>query len=76
VAAITRNVSRVHVSTQFYLDPERPGARRLGLLGPSALTCENLFTVGQNLILDRIGRLPKDEMQQVDKCLKAALDVR
>lgn len=75
VAAITRNVSRTHQPTQLLIDPATTTGQASGLLAVSAVTCENLFTVGQNLIHRVIGRLSTASMQQVGDCLRASLDV-
>jgi mRNA interferase MazF len=71
--SITRNVSRVKLPTQLLVDPNvQQGS---GLLAQSAVTCENIFTVGTNLIDRIIGKLSPDAMQQVNNCLRAALDL-
>jgi mRNA interferase MazF len=75
VAAITRNVSRADLPTQLLVDPKSPAGKDSGLVAVSAITCENLFTVGQNLIHRKIGRLSADAMREVGDCLRAALDI-
>jgi mRNA interferase MazF len=75
VVAITRNVSRVSQKTQLLIDPETLEGKASGLIAPSAITCENLFTVGQNLIQRAIGKVSKDVMLQVNDCLKVALEI-
>ena len=75
VATITRNISRVHEPTQFLIDLSTPVGQQSGLLANSAVTCENLFTAGQNFVIRRIGQLPSAAMQQIDSCLKAALGI-
>lgn len=73
VASITRNISRVHEPTQMLIDPSTSAGQNSGLLAPSAITCENLFTASQQLILRTIGHLPLVAMHQIGDCLKAAL---
>jgi mRNA interferase MazF len=75
VAAITRNISRVREPTQLFIDLGTPAGQQSGLLANSAVTCENLFTVGENFIHRAIGSLPPTAMRQVDDCLKAALGI-
>lgn len=75
VVAVTRNVGRVSQKTQLLIDPDTPSGKTSGLIAPSAITCENLFTVGQNLIQRVIGRVSKDVMLQVNDCLKAVLEI-
>ena len=73
VAAITRNVSRVHEPTQLLIDVATPAGQQTGLLANSAVICENLFTVSQQFIVRPIGSLPPQVMRQIDDCLRAAL---
>jgi mRNA interferase MazF len=73
VAAVTRNVSRVHKPTQLLIDIASPVGKQSGLLATLAVTCENLFTVHQRFVLRTIGALPPPAMQQVNDCLRAAL---
>jgi mRNA-degrading endonuclease toxin of MazEF toxin-antitoxin module len=61
--------------TQLLVDPASSAGRGSGLLAVSAITCENLFTVGQNLIHRRIGRLSAGVMQTVTDCLRASLEI-
>lgn len=75
VVAITRNVSRVHLATQLLLDPTTSTGKQSGLIAPSAVTCENIFTIGQNLVQRLIGRVSVDVMRQIDDCLKATLEI-
>jgi mRNA interferase MazF len=75
VAAITRTVSRADLPTQLLIDPATPAGKASGVLAVSAITCENLFTVGQNHIHRRIGRLPTDVMDKVTDCLRASPEI-
>ncbi len=77
VAMITRTTQRArHEPTQYLLDPSTPEGNAAGILHPSAITCENLFTVEQQVIFRKIGSLPAAAMQQVNNCLKAALQLQ
>lgn len=73
VAMITGNTRYVSEPTQLLLDPSAPGGGALGLRGPSAAKCCNLFTVAQKHVLRVIGRLSPELVEQLDECLKAAL---
>ena len=74
VAMITRTTHRAaHEDTQLLIDVNTPEGKQSGLMFTSALTCENLATVHEQLITHKIGRLPPAVMQQVDECLKASL---
>ena len=58
--------------TQLLVEAASPAGQQAELLHDSAVSCENVFTVRQDTIIRRIGSLPPDVMQQVDKCLKAS----
>jgi mRNA-degrading endonuclease toxin of MazEF toxin-antitoxin module len=61
--------------TQILIEASSAAGQQAGLLIDSALTCENLYTVRQDVILRRIGTLPSSLMPQVVACLKASLDL-
>jgi mRNA interferase MazF len=76
VAMITKNLSRVGVdSTQLLIDISTPDGQQAGLNANSAVTCGNLFTLHEDRIRKKIGQLSAALMQQVNDCLKAALDL-
>jgi mRNA-degrading endonuclease toxin of MazEF toxin-antitoxin module len=72
VAAITSNLRNVSQPTQLRVDPATPEGQDSGLLLPSAVKCENLFTVSGDTI-QIIGFVPSTTMTAVDACLKEAL---
>ena len=74
IAMITGNVRlAASESSQFLVDPATTEGRLSGLHAPSAVKCENLFTVMQSNILHTIGHLPPTLMSKADVCLKASL---
>ena len=74
VAMITGNTRLAMAeATQLLVDPSAPQGQSSGLHAPSAVKCENLFTVSQSHILRTIGRLSPAMMAQVDACLRASL---
>jgi mRNA interferase MazF len=73
VAMITSYTARVHEDTQLLIDISTPEGRRSGLRQLSAVICNNLFTIEQRLVLQRIGVLSGNDISQIDTCLKAAL---
>ena len=74
VAMITGNIQLAETeATQLLVDPSASEGQTSGLHGPSAVKCENLFTVAQADILRTIGRLSPALMAKVDDCLKASL---
>ncbi|MFH1264651.1 MAG: type II toxin-antitoxin system PemK/MazF family toxin [Planctomycetota bacterium] len=76
ISMITGNIQRARTEpTQLLVDPSTPEGQSSGLHGPSAVKCENLFTVSQADILRTIGRLSPGLMVKVDACLKASLGV-
>ena len=77
IAMITGNVQRVRTEpTQLLVDPSTPEGRGSGLHGPSAVKCENLFTVSQADILRTVGRLSLGLMAKVEACLKSSLGLK
>jgi mRNA interferase MazF len=77
VAMITETAHRAAWEpTQLLIDLTTPEGQQSGLLHTSAVKCEHLATLDQQLILRVIGRLPPTAMSQVDACLKAALGLQ
>lgn len=60
----------------MFVDPATPEGDSSGLHGPSVVKCCNLFTVAQADIQRIIGALSEAMMAKLEKCLKAALDLR
>jgi mRNA-degrading endonuclease toxin of MazEF toxin-antitoxin module len=76
VAMITGNVRLVGKEpTQFLINPSAPEGSSSGLSYPSAVKNENLLTVSQSDILRTVGHLSDPLKQQLNDCLKAALDL-
>jgi mRNA-degrading endonuclease toxin of MazEF toxin-antitoxin module len=73
IRAAISSTTRQGASTHVFIDPRTPDGRGSGLLHPSYVQCENLFTLDHRLILRRLGRLSPVLSAQVDSCLKAAL---
>jgi mRNA interferase MazF len=61
--------------TQLLIESGSAAGQQAGLLIDSALSCENLYTVRQDLIVRKIGTLPEMLLPQVAACLKASLDI-
>lgn len=76
VAMITRSTQHVrHEPTQYFLDPASSEGVAAGVLHPSAIKCENLLTVEQQVIFRTIGHLTAAAMQEVNRCLLASLEL-
>lgn len=77
VAMITGNIQRAETEpSQLLVNPTTDEGSNSGLHGPSAIKCENLFTIAQRDILHNIGHLSPSLMMKVDACLKASLGLR
>ena len=77
IAMITGNIQRAQTEpTQLLVDPSTPEGQSSGLHAPSAVKCENLFTVSQADILRSVGRLSAALMARVDACLNASLGLK
>jgi mRNA interferase MazF len=70
IAQITSNLSRTG-RTRVLVDPTKEAAT--GLLVPSMIVGESLYTIHQSRVIKTIGSLSSPLMHQVDQCLKAAL---
>jgi mRNA-degrading endonuclease toxin of MazEF toxin-antitoxin module len=76
VAGVTTNLRRVATEpTQFLIDPMTPEGAPSGLAAPSAVKCENLYTVSQARIKRTLGQLSDALKRKLDSCLKAALEL-
>jgi mRNA interferase MazF len=75
VAMITSNTTRAQREPpQVFIDVGTSAGRQTGLLRPSAVKGENLYTKLQR-DMRKIGEMPPALMQQVDAALKAALEL-
>lgn len=77
VAMITTSTRLATVEpTQFLIDPATPDGAQSGLLHPSAVKCENIFTVGQAVVIRTIGTLHASAIPRLDVCLRASLQLK
>jgi mRNA interferase MazF len=74
VAAIS-STTRSSAFTHVFVDPGTPEGNGSGLLHPSYIQCENLFTLDRHFILRGLGQLSAVPLQQVNDCLEAALEL-
>ena len=74
LAAISRSTHRASAE-QLFIDISTPEGGRTGLRQNSMIQCENLLTYDQRLIITKIGELSAPLMQQVNECLKSALEL-
>ncbi len=75
VAIITSTNVRAHAEpSQLFIDIGTPDGRQTGLLHDSTVKAEHLDTVDQRDIVRKIGKLAPNLMQQLERCVKAALD--
>jgi mRNA-degrading endonuclease toxin of MazEF toxin-antitoxin module len=76
VAGVTTNLRRVAKEpTQFLIDPATPEGQSAGLAQPSAVKCENLFTVAQADIRRTVGHLSDLLKQKLNDCVKESLEL-
>jgi mRNA-degrading endonuclease toxin of MazEF toxin-antitoxin module len=75
VAIFTGNLRRRGDASHLYVDPGSSEGASSGLSGPSLASCFNLFTVEQTSIEQVIGHLSDFLKQQLNGCLRAALDI-
>ena len=76
VAGITSSTNRVGSEpSQFLIDPSTPEGASSGLVRPSAVKCENVYTVSQARIRRTVGHLSDTLKQKLNICLKAAMEL-
>jgi mRNA interferase MazF len=74
LAAVSRSTHRAS-ATQLFIDISTPDGSASGLRQNSMIQCENLLTYDQQLIITIIGRLSPSLMQQINDCLRQALQL-
>jgi mRNA-degrading endonuclease toxin of MazEF toxin-antitoxin module len=74
LASISHSAHRAS-ATQLFVGISTPEGGATGLRQNSMIQCENLLTYDQRLVITKIGQLPAPLMQQVNGCLRAALDL-
>jgi mRNA-degrading endonuclease toxin of MazEF toxin-antitoxin module len=74
LVAVSRS-SRKAAFTHVPVDPATPDGKQTGLVHVCHIQCENIFVIDKALILHRIGTLSASLTQQLNACLKAALDL-
>jgi mRNA interferase MazF len=75
ILAAISSTTRRGAFTHVVVDPSTPEGRGSGLLHPSSIQCENLFTLDRQFIVRSLGQLSAVPLQQVNHCLKAALEL-
>jgi mRNA interferase MazF len=75
VAQITSNLTRSADKSHFLIDVGTPAGQQTGLLHDSLVSCNNLATIEDALIDRVIGSLDPALIQQLNTCLKAALEI-
>ena len=77
LAGITSNLhGGVGAPTQYFIDLETTEGQQSGLRLNSVVRCDKLATSNQSRIQGIIGRLSEAAMEEIDTCLKAALDIQ
>ena len=75
VAQITTNLRAAKEPTAFLIEVSTSDGVQSGLLHDSVVSCINLATIEQQLIVQVIGSLSVAAMASVDQCLRVALEV-
>ena len=75
LAMITGNLADAGRATNVPVNPATADGAGSGLHGPSLIKCGNLATVQQQRILRVIGHLTGAVQQQVNRAVKAALEL-
>ena len=75
VAEITSNTGRAHDPAHLLINMATAEGQATGLLRNSLVSCLNLATLHESRFERIIGELSPGLMAQVEKCLKAALEL-
>lgn len=75
VAVVTGNLSRLGDPSHFLIDPGTSEGASAGIRHASLASCNNLGTIEQTKVLQVVGHLSDVLKQQLNDCLKAALEV-
>jgi mRNA interferase MazF len=75
VAQVTSNITRAQEDTQLLIDRSHVDWQPSGLRLDSVVNCSNLATVRQSDIRRGIGSLSAATMQEIDQCLRSALEL-
>ncbi len=75
VAQITSLTRRSLEPTQLLIEVSTPDGQSSGLHVDSVVNCVNLFTVDQNNVVRKLGRLSPTLMRKINDCLKVALEL-
>jgi mRNA interferase MazF len=75
IAMVTGNLARKNDPAHLFVDPATPDGGSSGLRMPSLVSCNNLFTVDQEDLISMLGHLSHTLEQQLNDCLKAALEL-
>ena len=73
IVAITTMYRHGHLPAKVPVRRESPAGHEAGLRLDSLVDCQTLATLPREEILSRLGRLPAEVMQQVDRALVDAL---
>ena len=75
LAMITGNLDDAGQASAVLIDPKTPAGAGSGLNGPPLAKCCNLTTIRQHRVLHVLGHLSDSLMQEVNRALKAALEL-
>ena len=76
VVLVTKTIHRAESElSQFLIEIDTTAGKATGLRFDSAVSCTSLYSVHQDFISYRIGRLPIELLPTLDGCLKAALAI-
>jgi mRNA-degrading endonuclease toxin of MazEF toxin-antitoxin module len=75
VAEVTKNLAMAHDPSCLFIDVNTPEGRATGLVRDSVVSCLLLVTVYADTVAQVLGSLSAAMKQQLDGCLKAALQL-
>ena len=73
VVPCTSNTNRSLTATQYLITGDEIAI--VGIRVESVIRCESIFTLNKSMILRKLGSLPTEAMNQVNRCLMVALEL-
>jgi mRNA interferase MazF len=75
VAMVTGNLKRAGDPSHVLVDPGSPKGAGSGLQFVSLVSCNNLYTIEQSHIVRQLGRLSPALLQELNQCVRHALEL-
>lgn len=76
VVQLTSNLDEKDDPACYFIEANSPEGQSAGLQRDSLVLGYMLATLAEDLVSEQIGSLPEQTMQQIEECIKTALDMK